>query len=332
MIKDVSDVRRLPRLGKIHLGVKMTNEKGVEYPRAVDYFIVPEEVQKVYGEKPKKLKIILPSENPDVFFPQWYKKYSYGKGLICKGDGVTANRISPDDNSAMMEITCNKETCEDFLKGDCKPVANLLFILPDVPGFGVYQTDTSSYNNIINLNSEIALLKNLLGRISGIPLELTRETQEVIAKGKRQTVSLIHIRSPYSMNDLLKNAKQLSAPQEAAIEVPDNDIPESVPEEIGEGPPEDSEKVQPEPIIEEKFEQVPLDRDELIKEIYKLLKALGYTTFPKVTKLLERVFPTKPWKKIDQTVFQKMPMEDLEEVLKYLQEEELTDERSRTDG
>ena len=41
MIKELSDVRRLPRLGKIHLGVKAKNEKGVEYPKAVDYFVVP---------------------------------------------------------------------------------------------------------------------------------------------------------------------------------------------------------------------------------------------------------------------------------------------------
>jgi len=104
VIKELSDVRRLPRLGKIHLGVKAKNEKGVEYPKAVDYFVVPEEVKKVYGEKPEKLKIIIPSEMPDVFFPQWYKKYTYGKGLICKGDGITANRVSPTDNSAMQEL------------------------------------------------------------------------------------------------------------------------------------------------------------------------------------------------------------------------------------
>ena len=169
MIKELSDVRRLPRLGKIHLGVKAKNEKGVEYPKAVDYFVVPDEVKKVYGEKPEKLKIIIPSENPDVFFPQWYKKYAYGKGLICKGDGITANRVSPTDSSVMQEIACSRETCEDFLKGECKPVANLLFILPDVPGFGVYQIDTSSYNNIINLNSEIALSFGKAKTISSLP-------------------------------------------------------------------------------------------------------------------------------------------------------------------
>ena len=48
-IKSLSDVRRLPRLGKIHLGVKVKNEKtGAEDPKRVDYFVCPEPIRKVY--------------------------------------------------------------------------------------------------------------------------------------------------------------------------------------------------------------------------------------------------------------------------------------------
>ena len=234
MIKGISDVRRLPRLGKIHLGIKKVNSNGVEYPAAVDYFVVPPEVAEVYGDSPKELDIVLPSENPDVFFPQWYKRYSYGKGLICKGDGVTAT--VRDENGGMTEIACHPETCPYYQKGECKPVANLLFILPKVKGFGVYQIDTSSINNIININSEIALLKSILGRISGVPLKLTREVNEVTQNGKRRKVAFIHIRSPYSMLELQNRSKQLAPPEEVAIEQPDNDVPEEVPEEIDEEP------------------------------------------------------------------------------------------------
>jgi len=334
VIKELSDVRRLPRLGKIHLGVKAKNEKGVEYPKAVDYFVVPEEVKKVYGEKPEKLKIIIPSEMPDVFFPQWYKKYTYGKGLICKGDGITANRVSPTDNSAMQEIACSRGTCEDFLKGECKPVANLLFILPDVPGFGVYQIDTSSYNNIINLNSEIALLKNILGRVSGIPLLLTRETQEVVRKGKRQTVSLIHIRSPYSLNDLMKNARELSAQQDAVIEVPDNDIPEAVSEEIEPEVDEsesqakivgsESAKATQKVIINNGLDILYGVSEEEAKErrlkLYEMLKEKKIDTIAKVKELLGQVLPDEDWSNIKRDVFEKMPLEKLSKVMEYLAE------------
>ena len=240
MIKGISDVRRLPRLGKIHLGIKKTNSKGIEYPTAVDYFVVPDEVAKVYGEKPRELDIVLPSENPDIFFPQWYKRYSYGKGLICKGDGVTAT--VRDEDGGMTEITCNPETCPYYQKGECKPVANLLFVLPKVEGFGVYQVDTSSVNNIININSEIALLKGILGRISNVPLKLTREVAEVIQGGKRRKIALVHIRSPYSMLELQSTSKQLAPAEAVVVEKPDNDIPESIPEEIEEEQPKEQKK------------------------------------------------------------------------------------------
>jgi len=203
----LSEKRRLPRLGKIHLGVKDVNAKGVEYPKAVDYFVVPEEVAEVYGEKPTELDIVIPTEDPAIFFPQFYKQYSNKRGLVCKGDGSTANRVGEDGE--MIEITCNPDTCEFYLKDDCKPVGNLLFVLPKVKGFGVYQVDTSSWNNIINLNSEIALLKNLLGRISGIPLKLTREVQKVQQKGAIRNIALIHIRSPYSLTELQNSKKAL---------------------------------------------------------------------------------------------------------------------------
>ena len=52
-IKGLSDKRRLPRLGKIRLGVKAISQKsGKEYPKETDYFVCPPEVQAVYGEKP----------------------------------------------------------------------------------------------------------------------------------------------------------------------------------------------------------------------------------------------------------------------------------------
>jgi len=69
MIIGLSEVRRLPRLGKIHLGVKEINAKGVEYPKAVNYFVVPPEVAEVYGEKPTELDIVIPTEDPNIFFP-----------------------------------------------------------------------------------------------------------------------------------------------------------------------------------------------------------------------------------------------------------------------
>ena len=74
-IEGLSDRRRLPRLGIIRLGLKAKNAKGVEYPKEMDYFVCPPEVQKVYGEKPKELDVMIPCENIESCFPQYYKMY-----------------------------------------------------------------------------------------------------------------------------------------------------------------------------------------------------------------------------------------------------------------
>lgn len=84
MIKGLSDRLRLPRRGKIRLGEKKISKKtGKEYPVSLDYFVVPDEVKKVYSDKPRKLDIMIPMENRDAFFPQNYKMYGKSKGLIC---------------------------------------------------------------------------------------------------------------------------------------------------------------------------------------------------------------------------------------------------------
>lgn len=366
----LSEVRRLPRLGKIHLGVKEINAKGIEYPKAVDYFVVPPEVAEVYGEKPTELDIVIPTEDPNIFFPQFYKQYSNKRGLVCKGDGATANRVEEKEGE-LIELTCNPDTCEFYLKDKCKPVGNLLFVLPEVKGFGVYQIDTSSIHNIINLNSEIALLKNLLGRISGIPLKLTREVQKLQQKGEIRNIALIHIRSPYSLTELQNNKKVLGKPEPVSIEVPDNDVPESVPDEIlpdsaileeekttvTETEAKAKNKLEedkliahiendklvidsnpnpesiPEPIVKEPEKESagpirkiatvkPSDSKELIKEIYKLLTSRRHTTIQGVITLLEKALPKYSWKKIDNKVFQRMSVENLQKVLDFLNEED----------
>jgi hypothetical protein len=103
-IKGLSEARRLPRLGKIHLGVKKTASSGKEYPSEVDYFVCPPEVQKVFGERPKSLRVMFPVENEEVFFSQWYK--CYGASLLkCKGDGAKASTWD-EENGGLKEITC----------------------------------------------------------------------------------------------------------------------------------------------------------------------------------------------------------------------------------
>src|SRR5574337_621337 len=202
-IKGVSDLRRLPRLGKIRLGIKKLSRSGQEYPVEADCFVCPPEVQKVYGEKPKELRIMFPVDDATQIFPQAYKWYAANAGLKCKGDGETAIRRCADleeplrqeiggqhDDNELVEIPCS---CFRLESGECSEKRNLMVILPDVNLGGVYQIDTGSFYNIVELNSTIDYLKALLGRIALIPLTLRREAVEIPFQGKRRTHYLLKL-------------------------------------------------------------------------------------------------------------------------------------------
>lgn len=225
-IKGVSDIRRMPRLGKIHLGVKEISPRTKNpYPVATDYFVVPDEIKQYVGDKPKKLPIMFPTENAEEFAQQWLRCYSFTQGLICKGDGATAVRKVDVNTGAIAnhtteewvfrQVRCDPDTCpenigdpERGIKPQCRQVMNLLFLLPDVPGFGVWQLDTSSFYSIININSCIDLIKRLCGRISFIPLTLSLEPREVTPPGiKRKTVHILCIRSDVKLVEIQKLGK-----------------------------------------------------------------------------------------------------------------------------
>jgi hypothetical protein len=176
MIKGISDIRRLPRLGKIRLGEKRTSKGGKEYPTETNHFVVPKEVARVYGEQPTSLDILLPVENLEVVFPQAMKLYG-ARGLICSGDRESATFYNAEISATQTRVCpCDKADEE------CKRLGSLKVILPSVSMGGIYQIDTRSFNSIVNINSVLAqdgYIKALCGRISFIPLKLMRISQEI---------------------------------------------------------------------------------------------------------------------------------------------------------
>src|SRR5450756_867384 len=88
-IKGISDVIRLPRLGKIRLGVKKDAE-GITILEPTDHFVCPEEVKKVFGEKPRELRIMFPTNDPAQWASQYLRCYSESNRLVCRGNGKTA--------------------------------------------------------------------------------------------------------------------------------------------------------------------------------------------------------------------------------------------------
>jgi hypothetical protein len=239
-IKGLSEVRRLPRLGKIRLGVKKTNASGVEYPAEVDYFILdpqtPVDLEnekikadfvKLYGENPKSINIMFPVADPGYYFPQFYKRYGSSTSLKCKGDGIEANcatvefakglKIIKKDELGLPVVECRGKECVYYGK-ECSEVGTLQVLLPELPGAGVWQITTGSYNSIVNLNSCIDYIIAVCGRAHMIPLTLERRKQETAHEGKKSTHYMLHLNMDFKLADLQKYA--MIEPTKMLLELP----------------------------------------------------------------------------------------------------------------
>jgi hypothetical protein len=241
-IKGVTEVVRLPRLGKIRLGIKKENASGVSYPFQTEYFVCPEEVRKVFGVKPRELRIMFPTDDQTQWASQYLRCYSASRGLVCRGDGETAvakidvhtGEIASKESAEteMKEITCNPAKCAYYQKAQCRRVMNLQFLLPDCPGFGVYQLDTSSFFSIVNVNSSLELIRGTCGRLSMLPLSLKLIGQEVQPEGKKKTVRVLSMTAPYSLAEIQRYA-QIPPGQALLLPPPDNEAPDDLfPDEI----------------------------------------------------------------------------------------------------
>lgn len=240
-IKGITDAtRRMPRIGKIHLGIKVKNKKGTEYPKATDYFVYPEpdayggelleQLTKTFGEKPKELRIIFPLEDEESIASQYYRCYTRSRGLVCRGDGEICMRMldirtgdlptKDTKKTGLKEMTCQGRECPDYQAGQCREVMNLQFMLPEISGMGVWQIDTSSINSIRNINNCLEMIRAIWKRVAMVPLLLTLEKMEVTPPGgTKKNVYVLNIRNTDNMIE--QAAKALKPPLELISGPPD---------------------------------------------------------------------------------------------------------------
>lgn len=221
-IRGLTEQHRLSRVGKIRLGIKLKSSKGVEYPKATDYFVCPPEVQAIYGDKPKALDVIIPVEDDEIWACQYYRQYSRTRGLVCKGDGETCRRmidkaaggdtaVATRDSKAttwVEGLECPGQDCEYYQKKMCQETMNLQVMLPRVPGLGVWQIDTGSVHSIRFINDAATTIRATCGKASWIPLTLTLEPTEVNnpEDDKKKTVYCMHLRTNFGLKDLMDAA------------------------------------------------------------------------------------------------------------------------------
>ncbi|MCL6444197.1 MAG: hypothetical protein K6T83_12205 [Alicyclobacillus sp.] len=243
MIKGFSKPKRMPRLGKIYLGIKAENDQGKTYPSAVDYFVVradgvntsqaaADAFHAVYGAEPREITIAFPSDDPELFMPQYLTAYRGGGGrseLWCKGNGEWARRA--DGQGGYAEIPCLYQDCPIFQQKKCKPLTRLLFLLPDVEGIGVWELDTTSYYSAQNLGASVQLIRQLTrGRIAMIPLKLRVVPQTVSPDGTLKTVYVLDLKlENVKLMDLLNRIPRLELSEPVGLVEP---APDDMPDDL----------------------------------------------------------------------------------------------------
>lgn len=262
MIKGLSEVRRLPRLGCIRLGMKMRKDKsgkiipaekdfkGSTFPREVDYFIIDpktpneEENQKIkdifyqkFGEQPKQIQIMFPLPDENIFFQQYYKRYGKTTSLKCKGDGETAICASNDfveklkvigeTDMGNPKVMCEGRNCPYYENNECSEVGTLQFLIPELPGAGIWQISTGSYHSIVELNSCIEYIRAICGRVHMIPLTLERRKREIVHEGKKRNHYILQLNMSFALTELQRLAQ--IDPTKISLQLPE---PESEIEDI----------------------------------------------------------------------------------------------------
>lgn len=219
-INGLSNRRRYPIIGKIRLGIRVLGKNGWN-PVETPYFVVPKEVQQVYGEKPVELDVMFPSNNPDLIFPQSLRWYGNSLGLKCIGNKKQAQRL----NERTFKFEPRECPCDLLERGECSERAQLLVILPKISMAGLYQIDVGSSNSMIDINSYFDWMNTHIGRFAMIQLKLRRVPRQMVHKGQPRTHYPLTLRfddSAADVGELKKNNEAILA-KLASIEVQEPD-------------------------------------------------------------------------------------------------------------
>ena len=273
---------QLRKLSNIHLGVRMTTAKGVEYPKATEYFVLGDGLREDtrFREKlesmgqdpdrPTKLPIMLLSNEFAATIVTSCDLYGQSGKLKCRSyDGQNCVQLN--------EKTCQYEEgkCPEVPCKDCAWYHRFRFMLPDAAGIGYHQIVTKSDNNHGALLREIRDLKRWRhGAVAGVDLmlALTNEREfHVPVTDKSGTTKMIttapyllHIEPYTNIRDLMQ-AEQIGEVYDA--DMVEEDLDEDV-EPVVEGEPEAE-------VVEEAEEVEQMADDGQRSEIKRLAFHIG---------------------------------------------------------
>ncbi len=173
-----------------------------EFTTSLPYFVVPEDIKSVVGNKPERLRVVPAFRSINRVIPNSYARYSQNGTIFCTGDGVTAKRYDSATKTRSKVVNCSDE-CADRKSGTCKASGTFYFYLPDVDVFGGYRLVTRSEISIKNIISTLRKLSDKDGNVSRIIYELAIVEKKRVSDGKKYRV-LELLPPAMSVNDLME--------------------------------------------------------------------------------------------------------------------------------
>lgn len=180
---------KLPIGGKIRLGIRKKNERGVERIIETEFFVCPKEVRDIFGEEPTELTVFFPSAKRKEVFPQNYEKYGGNNALRCWGDGKTSGQRKNLKDGTWYDVKC---PCEHYKKkydketkiGGCVKAGYLKFMMPSVSIGTFYQCRVGGTVSIEECNSAFKLAEVTTGGCWGmIPFRMKRVAKRLKIPG-----------------------------------------------------------------------------------------------------------------------------------------------------
>ncbi len=188
MIDDLKYKIPIDPRGSITTGIKTKNSKGIEYPKAVDYFVIDDfpELKHSYGEKPNKLVLFFPADKIEDFLDINYVLYGANNSLIRKCNGANCfHRIDNEIEQAKFKAgqttpcICKQYELPDDHKKKCKPFFWMNSFIGVIKLVRVESSmctlfKSGSKNSAENIISELTKIQSLTnGRLFGIPFGLS---------------------------------------------------------------------------------------------------------------------------------------------------------------
>lgn len=204
----LSDQFKIPSLGYIRLGIKEANKSGDgKHPVNLNHFIVPKQVEAVFGPNPAELRIIFPLNKREEFFQQSCVMWGNNTGILCEGDGEVG-RYYDKEKMDFCERDCWNKGCkfshtiehEKDKNATCRTTGVLSYMIPEVSIGGVFTTVTHSATAIKRINSQLLVTLNQVERLALVPFILYRTDVTYYPKQEKRIQSIVVIRPNYDQD------------------------------------------------------------------------------------------------------------------------------------